>query len=235
MVIPGCGEPMKRKPEQQETKGTWLTTFNDLVTLLLTFFVLVLTMSSLDEAKVKEMSRSIIGAMGRLEAGSASEFRIFEPFVTPMGRITLSLVRKKETLADKLGQAGDFETLIVDEGVLVTMDERLFFDSGNADIRDAGKAVLHSLARILKDTEGDIRVAGHTDDVPISTEIYPTNWELSVARATRVVRYLVAESGIQPERLSASGYADSRPRVPGTDADARAANRRVEIVITVAG
>lgn len=226
---------MKRKPEEQQGGGKWLTTFNDLVTLLLTFFVLVLTMSSLDVAKVKEMSRSIIGAMGRLEAGSASEFRIFEPFVAPMGRMSLSLVRKKETLADKLGRAGDFEIRVTEGEILVTMDEKLFFETGRAEIRDEGAAVLDKLAVIMKETGGDIRVAGHTDDVPISTAIYPTNWELSVVRATGVVRYLVSSGGISPERLSASGYADTRPRMPGTDAKARAANRRVEIVITMPG
>lgn len=212
-----------------------MTTFNDLVTLLLTFFVLTLSLSNMNEAKVKEMSLSFGAAMGRLKEGAGSEFRIFEPFVSPMGRVGMTLERSKQKLAESLGAVGDFEVRIVEEGVQLTMDEKLLFKSGRAEINPEGKATLLRLAEHLRSVEGEIRVAGHTDDVPINTDRYPSNWELSVARATGVVRYLVSEGNIDPRRLSASGYADSRPRVMGTDERARAANRRVEIIIRMPG
>lgn len=225
---------MRKKPEEGRT-GSWLTTFNDLITLLLTFFVLTLSLSNMDEAKVKEMSLSLGAALGRLKEGAGSEFRIFEPFVTPMGRVGMTLELEKQQIAERLRTVGEFEVRVTDEGVLVTMEEQLFFPSGRAEISDAGQSKLIMLAEELRSLEGDIRVAGHTDDVPINTDRFPSNWELSVGRATGVVRYLVSEGHISPERLSASGYADSRPRVPGTDADARAANRRVEMTIIIPG
>lgn len=227
---------MSREPKQEvKSEGKWLTTFNDLVTLLLTFFVLTLSLSNMDVAKVKEASLSMSAALGKLKEGSGAEFRIFEPFVAPMGRVGLSLERRKQELAEELRTAGDFDVRVVDEGVMVTVDEKLFFESGRADIGSSGRSMLDALADRLREREDCIRVAGHTDDVPIQTDRFPSNWELSVARATGVVRYLVDRGGIAPERLSASGYADSRPRVPGNDAEARAANRRVEIIITPPG
>jgi chemotaxis protein MotB len=116
---------------------------------------------------------------------------------------------------------------------MLTVDvaEQLFFDSGRADLKDTGKAVLKKVGEALKGYEDKvIRVVGHTDNVPIKTKVFPSNWELSVARATTVVRYLL-ETGIPPERMVASGRAEYQPVAENDSAEGRKKNRRIEITL----
>src|SRR6267378_1709428 len=111
------------------------------------------------------------------------------------------------------------------------VDEQLFFDSGRADLKDTGKAVLKKVGEALKGYEDKvIRLVGHTDNVPIKTKVFPSNWELSVARATTVVRYL-QEVGIPPERMIASGRAEYQPVAENDTPDGRKKNRRIEITL----
>jgi len=116
---------------------------------------------------------------------------------------------------------------------MLTVDvaEQLFFDSGRADLKDTGKAVLKKVGEALKGYEDKvIRVVGHTDNVPIKTKVFPSNWELSVARATTVVRYL-QETGIPPERMVASGRAEYQPVAENDTPEGRKKNRRIEITL----
>jgi chemotaxis protein MotB len=116
-------------------------------------------------------------------------------------------------------------------GLVVSVKENGSFRTGSADLSDATRALIAQIAAPLKDVPNFVRVEGHTDDVPIHTARYGSNWELSTARATNVVAFLVQAHGMSSDRLSAAGYAEFHPRVPnGTDAS-RALNRRVDIVI----
>lgn len=122
------------------------------------------------------------------------------------------------------------EARVVEDGVSVSLGEKLLFETGKVEI--GGKIpALDALSVILKETDCRIRVEGNTDEIPISTEQFPSNWELSVARAVNVVKYLVSPGGISPERLSAAGYADSRPRVEVVNDGSRELNRRVDILL----
>lgn len=115
----------------------------------------------------------------------------------------------------------------------VSMVEQILFDSGSADIKPEGRAVLARLGKILKDvTDKQIRIEGHTDDVPIGSRLtskFPSNWELSALRATNVVKFLSSEVGVDPFRLSASGYSMYRPVASNETQEGRASNRRIEI------
>ena len=116
------------------------------------------------------------------------------------------------------------------------MVDKILFDSGMAEVRGEGRKVLGSIGKVLKDiTNKDIRIEGHTDNIPIKGELkskYPTNWELSTARATAVARYLQDEAKVTPERLVAAGYGEYRPVALNDTAENRALNRRIEIVLT---
>lgn len=114
--------------------------------------------------------------------------------------------------------------------VSIAIRDRLLFGSGQSDIQDAGQSVIRRLASLLRGMPGTISVEGHTDSVPINTERFPSNWELSAARAAAVVRALT-ESGLPPQRLRAIGYGDSRPIARGNDEASRAQNRRVTLVV----
>ena len=126
---------------------------------------------------------------------------------------------------------GELQVRQYKDMLTVDVAEQLFFDSGRADLKDTGKAVLKKVGEALKGYEDKvIRVVGHTDNVPIKTKVFPSNWELSVARATTVVRYL-QETGIPPERMVASGRAEYQPVAENDTADGRKKNRRIEITL----
>jgi chemotaxis protein MotB len=109
--------------------------------------------------------------------------------------------------------------------------EELGFASGSADPKPSMLQVLDSLAAILKQLPHDVRIEGHTDDVPINTPLFRSNWHLSVARAVNVAYYLIEQHGLVPEKVSVAGYGEFRPLAPNTSEENRARNRRVDIVI----
>ena len=126
---------------------------------------------------------------------------------------------------------GELQVRQYKDMLTVDVAEQLFFDSGRADLKDTGKSVLKKVGEALKSYDDKvIRVDGHTDNVPIKTKVFPSNWELSVARATTVVRYL-QEVGIPPERMVASGRAEYQPVSENDSADGRKKNRRIEITL----
>lgn len=130
---------------------------------------------------------------------------------------------------------GEIEVTQLRDKLTLQMVEKILFDSGSADIKISGKKILDRVAEILKKvTDRQIRIEGHTDNVPIGPKIakkFPTNWELSTARATNVVRYLIEKGGIDPKFLSASGYAEYKPIDTNDTEEGRARNRRIEIVL----
>jgi chemotaxis protein MotB len=116
-------------------------------------------------------------------------------------------------------------------GLIISLGEKGVFDSGSDQIKPDGKALLDELATSLVSVGNHIRVEGHTDNVPISNSRFPSNWELSTARATVVLSYLIQSYGMRPEMLSAAGYAEFRPVVPNDTEEGKARNRRVDIII----
>lgn len=126
---------------------------------------------------------------------------------------------------------GELQVRQYKDMLTVDVAEQLFFDSGRADLKDTGKSVLKKVGEALKGYDDKvIRVVGHTDNVPIKTKVFPSNWELSVARATTVVRYL-QETGMPPERMVASGRAEYQPIASNDDPEGRRKNRRIEITL----
>lgn len=217
--------------EEPEKSAKWLATFNDMVTLLLTFFVLILSMSDMDSGKVMEMTRSVSGAFGTLKPGDKGDISIFDPFVTSVVSRGMGEKKRKE-MAGAMDKIEGMDAKVVKDEILITLEEKLLYRSGLAEIEGKAYRSLNSLCSELQKTAALVKVEGHTDNVPIETPEFPSNWELSVARAVNVVRYFISEGGISPERLSAAGYADSKPVAPNTSEDGRAQNRRVEIILT---
>jgi chemotaxis protein MotB len=221
--------------EQETANGQpWLTTFNDMITLLMVFFVLLFTMSSMDIKRFKTFQNALQSAMGVLHEGRHA----------PVGTISdqsSSIEQQPENTAgsshatnqglDVLARTRGLEAEYTARGIQLTLDDKLLFGSGKAGLTTEGKALLVRVATIIRPFNRYIRVEGHTDNVPISTERYPSNWELSTARAIAVVKYLIEPGGIVPDRLSAAGYGDSKPRVPNDTTDNQSKNRRVEIIL----
>lgn len=227
-----------------EGAPAWMATFSDLATLLLTFFVLLLSFANMDVTEFKEMMGSVREAFGvqfrirgDFEALSDTPISLGE---TPPGEL-VEVVRsdadaaQMRELTEALRERGILDEVDVSperDGISVRVRDCVLFDTAEATLRDDAHPFLHELAGILNGplgTDGVI-VEGHTDDRPIHTERFPTNWELSTARATSVLRHLMSIGEVAPERLSAAGFADTRPLAPNVDDPSRTTNRRVEFV-----
>jgi len=227
---------MNNKQEDSEDKGgKWLTTFNDMVTLLLTFMVLVLSLSTLDAAKVKEASQSFSSACGFLKSGEVLDIKVFTPFVKPLRGVAITEHGVKKELSGNINEIGGIKVVVVEEGISAIMSDTLLFETGLAEIKAENRPVINALCSILKETDCRIRIEGHTDDVPINSALFSSNWELSTARAVNVAKYFISEGGILPERLSAASYADSKPLSPNVSDHNRGLNRRVEVLLILDG
>lgn len=235
--------------DQGNKRAGWLTTFNDLVTLLMVFFVLLFTMSTIDTQKMQDFQYALQSGLGVLESGNkvAISVKRTQP-VDDMSHIMTQaegeLMKKGNSLvsgklADQIRQMMDADPDIqvtrTHQGTRLSFEDQVLFDFGKAAINPAGFVFLNKIADVLDKIPYAVRVEGHTDNVPIQTRRFPSNWELSVARAVNVVKYFAEVSNIDPKRLSAVGYGESRP-VAGNDTLLnRAKNRRVEILLLTEG
>ncbi len=212
----------------------WLVSYADFITLLFAFFTTMYAISTVDAQKLSSVVDSMQDAFD--SPGAPGPKVDATPRTTPSpSASSLSAAQRERLLAETLRRRFDGRAVDVDidhRGIVVSMREAGSFPTGSADLSPVARDVLTELAATLgTDATTKLRVEGHTDDVPILTGRFASNWELSTARATSVVTYLVQQVGLTPQRLSAAGYGEYHPRVlNATDAD-RARNRRVDVVI----
>ena len=208
-------------PPKEEGGEDWLVTYADAITLLMAFFVLLYTVSEPNQHKFE-------AKMGG----------VFEQFSGEKKAMPLQDLRAQvSTLISETGEATEAQT--TDRGISFEFKSAKMFAPGSATILEGGVALLDRVAQMVTFMGYDdykVEVQGHTDDIPINTAQFPSNWELSAARAAAVVRFLVSR-GVEAERLVAVGYGDTKPKVPNRDEagepirENQAANRRVEIEI----
>ncbi|MBI5137771.1 MAG: OmpA family protein [Nitrospirae bacterium] len=243
------GDP-KRPPV---TVPAWMATMADLVTLLLTFFILLLSYSTMDVVKFRALAVSLHDALGN---GSHSTNGVFMnspnpiDFESPERTISVSPeesgadqpkvkeVNQNDKLAEDISkvvaEAGLQDTVTVkssSRGVLMQVQGQVFFGSGSASMKPESHAFLDEVARLIATSEYNVSIEGHTDDTPINTPGFPSNWELSTARAISTLRYMVENARIDPARLSSAGFADTHPIVPNDTEEHQRQNRRVEFVM----
>lgn len=218
------------------SSGDWLTTYSDLVTLLLAFFVLLFSFSEIDAEKFRNIMSSFQGGTGVFEGGSTLD-DLPNPSQESVGNDDEldSLMGYLEEYADSLGLGNRINVDVEERGIVIRFMDNVFFDSGSATVKEDSFEILESVAEILNREEflkRQIKVEGHTDTDPIRRSVrFPTNWELSSARATNVLRYLVEEANIDGERISSSGYSYYRNIAPNDTDENKAKNRRVDVVI----
>jgi chemotaxis protein MotB len=235
----------KKKPEEHENLERWLITYADLITLLLAFFILMYTMSKQDSKKYQEVAAHLkaifSGSTAVLATGNVAGKVPIELSFKGGAENVAALKEQLEKELREIGDKGAGDTmqkisLISDErGLVVRAMEKAFFDTGKADLTSRARSALDGIAPVLKNMPNHVRVEGHTDNVPINTSEFRSNWELSVRRATEVVRCLIEQHGFPPDRISASGYAEYRPIASNDAPEDRAKNRRIEIVIIKTG
>ena len=229
-------------PECKECKPgapAWVVTFADLMSLLLTFFVLLLSFSNTEIIKFRTMAGSVRNALGM-----KSEFDISDiptgskllPYEDPREGDGKLEQKEKEEMAEKLNEALQEAGLqdqgsvkVTEQGVVLQLSGDVLFESGKADINPKLIPYLDDLAKFIRTMPHSVDVMGHIDDVPIATLLYPSNWELSAARAGQTVRYL-SERQVSASRLRAIGHAHTVPLASNDTALGRARNRRVEFL-----
>lgn len=233
---------MIREDDCPEGLPGWLATFGDLMSLLLTFFVLLLSFSTMEEIRFRYAMGSLRGALGVFDS---------KPEMSQPIRVTLPLVRGsirqsqnirksaedlEKTLSDE-GLEGDVTLTGTSTGLVIRIQAPVIYDLGNAQLKPEIRGVLEQLGNLLRQLPNQIVVQGHTDNVPIASPRlgFASNWELSYQRAVNVVRFLITETLVMPTRFAAEGYGEYRPLAPNDTPEGRAKNRRVEIHIIYAG
>lgn len=218
-----------------------MLTYSDLVTQILVFFVILFSISTIDVQRFQLLLSAFRGSLGVLERGRTFDqsalvgsppLQVLPLYSYASAREQLQQVYRELTQMLEVSGLGDRVELVPEErGLVVRFSDRVLFDLGRVDLRPEARSVLDVVAGVLKALPNPIRVEGHTDNLPIRTERFPSNWELSVGRATAVVRYLIDRHGMDPRRLSAAGYGEFRPLAPNTTEANRQKNRRVDVVI----
>jgi chemotaxis protein MotB len=220
--------------ESASTRDRWLLTYADLITLLLAFFIIMFSMSHLDAKRFGKVSRALSGVLS-----GETQNPLLEPEFDDLegsGPLKISrhrvMMRSLEQKAFEQGIDGKkFETEITERGLVIHIMESALFQPGGSKLSSGAMRVLDLVASELDSIPNHVRVEGHTDNSPISTGRFPSNWELSSARATEVVRYFINAHGLSGQRVSALGYGQYRPIRPNNTPENRAKNRRVDVVV----
>jgi chemotaxis protein MotB len=214
-------------PAKDEPRGVpaWVMTFADLMTLLMCFFVLLLSFSEMDVAKFKQLSGRQFTIDSNRNTLDALERELKEIKETREHARRLRMALKEEI------EKGSVSIHTEGMKVIVHIMENASFDSGYADIRSEFLPVLAKIAEMIDNNSGEVTVSGHTDDVPIHNSRFRSNWELSTSRAVSVTHELLKTAQIDSERVIVTGHADTRPRASNDTAEDRAKNRRVDVSI----
>lgn len=244
---------MRRRKKQQEEENLdrWLVSYADFITLLFAFFVVMYSMSSINEGKYRVLSDTMLAAfktppksIDPIQIGEKPKTIIKEDKVLQKIK-PIDLLKKKKDSENKemaiiADRVRDSLKPLIKKGLVnvnqnklwveVELNNSLLFDIGSADLESESRGVIGKLGKLLAPLPNQIDVEGHTDNIPIRNEIYPTNWELSAARSASLVRAL-ARLGVKPARLTAIGYGQYRPKESNKTYQGRKINRRVAVVI----
>jgi chemotaxis protein MotB len=237
----------KKHEEEHENHERWLVSYADFITLLFAFFTILYATSQKDISKAQEFQRSVQkafrsfvdfgGLQGKFVDTNEATQHIPPPIdVVPqegLGPLEMQdyvdRELEKELSDEDMSKYVELRTDAM--GLRVSLAASSFFDGGSALIREEALPALDKIAKVMKRTNRNLIVEGHTDNVPISTPKFPSNWELSATRASTIVRYLILQHRIEPYRLAAIGYADQRPIVQNDTPLSRSKNRRIDILV----
>ncbi|HOV69888.1 MAG TPA: flagellar motor protein MotB, partial [Clostridia bacterium] len=228
----------------------WMFTYGDMVTLLLVFFIMLFSFSTIDAQKWQSLVKALSGNIGILDGGKEIKVTEIIPTgqVTPKSTASLSpgptptkgsdyffdLYIQIKGYVDKNGLNSKLDLINMDHEILIRFRDNAIFDSGKADIKPEMIVTLKDIAGILREYQDKVegvRIEGHTDNVPIQSSRYPSNWELSTARAVQVLRFFIEQQHMKPAKLSAVGYGEYHPVANNDTEQNRALNRRVDILI----
>lgn len=229
----------KKRNSHEEHAGNherWLLTYADMITLLMIFFIIMYSMSIVDKKKFASLAESLNGVLSNGTAITNGSSGIL-PDGSPANPTQSADAIKIEKAVSEIKQlikennlSAEINVIQSESTVIIRLKESLLFDSASATVRSAAFPTLNSISDMLSTTNNKIRIEGHTDDIPISSSVFNSNWELASQRAINVLYYF-SHRGVKPERLSAQSFGQYAPLVPNTSSENRQKNRRVDIVI----
>jgi len=222
-----------KKPDDS-SGGGWEIVYSGFVLILLCFFIMLSSFSTMEEAKVMQFVKSFISAVSimpggvKFESGTAvvSDSANIVDNKEQLAKIWADL----EDLADNFNLEDEISLALTREGLVMRLSEHTLFELGVATISEEALPLLAKIGAIISKTAHFIRIEGHTDNLPIHTKMFPSNWELSTARAVNVLRYLIQNHNIDSQRMAAEGFSEYQPLVANDSKENRAKNRRVEII-----
>lgn len=237
--------PRKKEPEKEGNSERWLVTYSDFLTLLLVFFIIMYSMGQTDATKYKAVASSMNSALGSgsgnniigTSDGTVGVDQNWAPADTVVVQQNAEDVKLQDVQAnvqkylDQSGLKDSVSTDIEDRGLVISIKDALFFESGKADVNTSYEAKLIAIGKILNKIDNYIVVEGNTDTVPISNSSYKDNLDLASERANNVMRILVANSGIKPSRIASRSNGEYRPIADNSTDSGKAKNRRVDILI----
>ncbi|WP_027633933.1 OmpA family protein [Clostridium hydrogeniformans] len=219
----------------------WILTYSDTVTLLLTFFILLYTFSTVDNQKLKSISQAFqamfTGQPGQsiIEGSGVTPDAPLESEVNPenMNGELYNVYEQVKAFIDENQLDASLQIKEDERGIILQMKDSILFESGKAELKEESTPMLSKISGLINSLNNPVIVEGHTDNVPISNYIFKSNWELSTARSVSVVRYFIEGKGLKPERFTAAAYGQYKPIAPNDNDENRAKNRRVNILLVV--
>lgn len=225
----------KKAKKCEEGAPGWMVTYGDLMSLLLTFFILIVSFSSIQMSEYQKAMGSLKGALGVLKYKQSSVN------LSPKKMIQLNGLRNSPSKGGKISDIEKFikennlsdsiSVAVTKNGIAIRMMSPILFQIGKANLKRSGLPILQKIVELARTFPNKIRVEGHTDNVPIHNSEFPSNWELSAIRAINVIHFFQNSGEISPKRLYYVGYGSNKPLVPNTSEQNRAKNRRVEIYL----
>jgi chemotaxis protein MotB len=225
---PAKGKTFKlKKPKEEHASDEWRIAYIDMLTNILIFFIMAFSLSVADVEKLKMFGEFFTGTppMVVIQPKTGNV-----PTEKPGAPIPKSSVVPIFNIVKKISLIEGVTISQQKEGLHINIAEKLLFDSGSAELKPSAYPILNKIMDILSYTNYNIRIEGHTDDVPIHSARYANNWELSIARSFSVMKYLKEKTDVDPGRLTAVGYGETKPLYPNISEKNRSLNRRVEIV-----
>ncbi len=228
----------RRKISQTGNDGSnkegWQIVYTGFVLILLCFFIMLCSFASMQEEKIVRFVQSFESAIsifsGGLSFESGKDILNPTPDIVDKNSEIARILEELETLIDNLGLPKEINSFLADKGIVMSLADSVLFESGVAGISEEAIPILEKVGSIMTKTTCDIQIEGHTDNFPINSGRFPSNWELSTARAVNVLRYFLEKANISPERLTAVGFGEFQPLFPNDTPEHMAGNRRVEIV-----
>jgi chemotaxis protein MotB len=235
----------KKQHEEDHADETWLLPYSDMLTLLLALFIVMFAMSKVDGQKFKQVSQQFntifSGSNGVLTGtggGGNNAVQVADSVAEAEKQGSIAeqdkMAKIKSTLEQEVKKNGYTDQVKLDlgaEGLNISIQDIVIFNSGQAEILPKFNPVLLQISNMLKGLSNEIRVSGYTDNVPIGNKQFRNNWDLSYMRASNVMNFMVAAGHIQPDKFSIQAYGEHRPKYDNSTEDGRAKNRRVDILL----